>query len=276
MHRVLQPEFIEGSTGRLLITCFVPPGGTHRWLLFVPPFAEEMNKSRRMLSKLGRALAAEGVGFCLPDQFGSGDSAGDFSEATLSIWQQDLQIISRWLSERHGCRQLSIGGLRLGALQALTLSGALPHATDLILWQPVQKGQQQLTQFLRLRQAAAMMRSGPGEGIKDLRQRLTSGETLEIAGYRLSSQMADELDAANMSPEALTAKYRIIWLEVSSREQPQLAPVSATTIESWREQGLAIEAEAVSGDGFWQTQEICEAPALIDATLRLVTETTQS
>lgn len=270
MQHVLQPEFIEGSTGRLLITCFVPPGGTDHWLLFVPPFAEEMNKSRRMISHFGRALAANGIGCCLPDPYGTGDSSGDFGAASLATWQQDLKHIAQWLEDRHGCRRLDLGGLRLGALQALQVSGNIPQLRRLILWQPIQKGQQQLTQFLRLRQAAAMLKAGPTEGLKELRQRLQDGEALEVAGYMLSPTLAGELDSADLLPEHVPENCQIFWLELSNREPPQLTPVSASAIEDWRSRGICVTAESFQGDSFWQTQEITEAPALIDASLRLL------
>ena len=60
MAPVLQPAYVTGSAGRLFVTCFAPPDGTDTWLLFVPPFAEEMNKSRRMMARLGHELFNNG------------------------------------------------------------------------------------------------------------------------------------------------------------------------------------------------------------------------
>jgi hypothetical protein len=47
----------------------------------VPPFAEEMNKSRRMIAEVGRRLEGSGVGMLLVDLFGTGDSEGEFAQA---------------------------------------------------------------------------------------------------------------------------------------------------------------------------------------------------
>ena len=54
-----------------------PRGG----VLYCPPFAEEMNKSRRMAALQARAFAKAGYGVLLLDLYGCGDSSGDFSDA---------------------------------------------------------------------------------------------------------------------------------------------------------------------------------------------------
>ena len=61
---------------------FHPPAGTCRGAaLYVPPFGEEMNKSRRMAALQARALAAAGFGVLQLDLYGCGDSSGEFAEA---------------------------------------------------------------------------------------------------------------------------------------------------------------------------------------------------
>jgi exosortase A-associated hydrolase 2 len=267
MAAVLQPDFLAGSAGRLLITCFVPAGGTDRWLLFLPPFAEEMNKSRRMMARLGHALAAQGIGLCLPDLFGTGDSGGDFAEADIAIWRRDLPLITKHLNERHGCRRLALGGLRCGALLAMQARPDLEPVVACLLWQPMHKGQQQLTQFLRLRQAAAIMGSGPKETLQELQARLADGETLEVAGYRLSPGLAAGLATAEIAGHCPPPTCPTAWLELSARPEPVLSPVSAKLLADWQGQGADVRPQAVAGDSFWATQELVDAPHLIDASV---------
>jgi pimeloyl-ACP methyl ester carboxylesterase len=86
--------------------------------LFVPPFAEEMNRTRRLLSLLSQELAAHGnlcVQFDLP---GTGDSPFAFESACLKDWQETVrQMIAAYQREA-----LTVVGVRFGAalVQACT------------------------------------------------------------------------------------------------------------------------------------------------------------
>jgi len=272
MSHVLQPAFVAGSAGRLFVSCFAPAHGTDTWLLFVPPFAEEMNKSRRMLARLGYALAAEGIGLCLPDLYGSGDSEGDFGDARMAIWQRDLLDVSQWLQTEHSCSRLLLGGLRYGALLAMSSRAALPDVAACLLWQPISKGQQQLTQFLRLRQAAAIMGGGAKETLKDLQQQLDQGQPLEVAGYLLPAELAAAMAAQNLAELAPPAGLPVRWLELSRDPERPVLPASRQVIDAWQGQGSQVVMAGVPGDPFWSTQELVDAPELVTASVRCLRE----
>lgn len=264
MAALLQPAFIAGAAGRLFVSCFAPPAGTRRWLLFVPPFAEEANKSRRMMARLGHALAARGMGLCLPDLYGTGDSTGDFGDARLATWLDDLAKVGDWLRAQHGCQTLYLGGLRLGVPLALAARERLGPVAGLLCWQPVAKGQQQLTQFLRLRQAAAVM-GGGSESLKEMQSRLDAGEALEVAGYRLHPELAGALttlDLATMAPDVPSH-----WLELSRDPDKPVTPVSRQVLDAWQGAGATVTVQGVAGDPFWAVQELVDAPALVDASV---------
>ena len=72
------PFFLEVS-GRRLFAVHHPPVDGRRVLghvLCVPPFNEEMNRCRSMITLQARALALLGIGTLLLDLHGTGDSAG--------------------------------------------------------------------------------------------------------------------------------------------------------------------------------------------------------
>ena len=72
-------EFVAGTKGPIFVLLrkpLVPPRGC---VLVVPPFAEEMNKCRRMVTELAIRLAEQGIATLQPDFYGTGDSAGDFT-----------------------------------------------------------------------------------------------------------------------------------------------------------------------------------------------------
>ena len=265
----LTATFVEGTDGALFQVLYEPAAVPLRGIvLFVQPLAEEMNKSRRMAALQARVLAARGFVVLMPDLYGCGDSGGDFANARWETWVADLRRARDQLFAQFG-GPLVLWGLRAGCLllDELGADGAgAPTAT--VLWQPVTNGELHLTQFLRLRMAAGMM-GGAKETTGQLRARLEGGEVLEVAGYGLAPELAARLAAARLNP---LAGGPVCWLEVAQAENPQLSPASARLVDAWRQDGVALHAAAVQGEPFWTTQEIREAPALLDATLRWLDE----
>ena len=66
-------------------------------LVYVHPFAEEMNKSRRMAAMQCRALAGAGYAVLQIDLHGCGDSSGDFEDSTWESWLVDVALAAEWL-----------------------------------------------------------------------------------------------------------------------------------------------------------------------------------
>lgn len=264
----LQAGFVEGTRGPVFQVLYEPMAKPARGaVLYVQPFAEEMNKSRRMAALQARALAAQGYAVLLPDLYGCGDSGGDFAEARWDTWVADLQHARDQLSAQYG-GPLVLWGLRAGSLLLSELSSdasGQPAAT--VLWQPVVNGELHLTQFLRLRMAAGMMGDGK-ENTSQLRARLDAGEVLEVAGYGLAPELAARLAAARLQPPDGPA----CWLEVTQSETVQLPPASARVVDGWRQDGVPLHAAVVRGEPFWTTQEIREAPELLAETLRWLDE----
>ncbi|MES2018652.1 MAG: hydrolase 2, exosortase A system-associated [Pseudomonadota bacterium] len=234
-----------------------PQGSCRGAFVYLHPFAEEMNKSRRMAALQARALAAIGYGVLQVDLHGCGDSDGDFAEARWEQWQADVGAASAWLHDRLG-QPVGLWGLRLGALLALDYARSHPVA-QLLLWQPVLAGAAFLTQFLRLRVAGDMLADeAPASGTKQLRAQLSAGQRLEIAGYMLAPELAaaiDALDAANLAPAC-----PVHWFEIIAAPDRPLPPALGRI--AWNTQPV----HKVACAPFWSTQEIAECPQLIEAT----------
>ncbi len=114
--------FLAGSRGALFAVYHPPAAGmtSRSGVLCAPPFAEELNKSRRMIAQQARRLAAAGFGVLIPDLYGTGDSAGDFGDARWEIWREDLARCAVWLRQR-GHESLILWGVRLGGLRRRSL-----------------------------------------------------------------------------------------------------------------------------------------------------------
>ncbi|OOG51217.1 hydrolase 2, exosortase A system-associated [Polaromonas sp. C04] len=252
-----------------------PGSGAARGLvLYIHPFAEEMNKARRMAALQARALAQAGYAVLQIDLLGCGDSSGDFGDASWQDWVNDVLKGCRWLRRYgnapgadSGQMPLWLWGLRAGCLLAVEAARQLGEPCNFLFWQPPATGKPLLRQFLRLKAAGDMLGS-QGKGIMaDMRQQLSSGASVEVAGYRLSPGLAAGLEQATLRPPAhLAPAQRVEWLELSTREDASLSPVSAQTLGDWQQAGYIARSHIVRGPAFWQTTEIEDAPALIPAT----------
>lgn len=260
-----EPFFLPVATGRRFCLHHPPQGELRGTLLYAHPFAEEMNKSRRMAALGARAFAARGWAVLQIDLHGCGDSSGDFGDASLAAWRDDLLVGAQWLRARYG-RVDALWGLRFGALLASSVMEVL-GPVHLLLWQPVYSGAQHMAQFLRLRTAAEMLDpNAPKEGAKALREALRRGESLDIAGYSLPQQLAEPIETLKLQVQPSSCSN--LWcFEIANDDSDALSPATAQFIEQARAAGVAAEAQRVRGPAFWQSVEIEEAPALIDASI---------
>lgn len=244
-------------------------------MVYLHPWAEEMNKSRRMAALQSRALSAAGHAVLQIDLHGCGDSSGDLADASWAGWLDDASRAIEWLRDRYPEAPLWLWGLRAGCLLAAQAASRLGDSgCHFLFWQPPTAGKPLLQQFLRLK-AAAEMQHGDGKGaMAQIRQDLNAGRTVDIAGYGLSPALANGLENATLDvPDAPASRSgRIIWLEVAARDGATLLPTSVTRIEAWRAAGRNVQAAVVPGPAFWQTQEIEDAPSLLTATLAAVRE----
>lgn len=258
-------SFYLDAGGRSLHCVFYKAVGTAKKgaVLYVPPFAEELNKSRRMVALQARVLAEVGWSVLLLDLTGCGDSSGDFSEAGWNAWLDDIAQARTWL--RDNCPgPLWLWGLRLGAtLAGASLQRDPASDANLLLWQPVISARQHLQQFLRIRGAGERVANGgEGAGTDTLLDQLRAGRNVEVAGYDLPPGLALPMTEASLHIDG--AAKRVFWIEISTRPESGLSPASRRFIEA--NPLPEGEARVVGGPAFWQTQEIEELPQLLAAT----------
>lgn len=272
---VPEPFFLQVEGGERFCLFHPPASECRGALLYVHPFAEELNRSRRMAALQARALAASGYGVLQVDLHGCGDSSGDFLDARWDGWKRDLEAAAIWLDARLG-RPLTLLGLRLGGALALdfarTATVASRPPVAIVLWQPVLAGQGFITQFLRTRIAADMLAGGDTRaGTSALRAALARGETLEVAGYELHPELVRAIDT--LDPSALAPRtVPVHWFEVAASADRPLTPASANIARAWRALGVQVHLHQVVGQQFWSTPETSECPALVAATCEALKE----
>ena len=262
-----EPFFLKNGAGQRFCLYHRPAGASRGAVLYVHPFAEELNRSRRMAALQARRLAAYGYGVLQIDLYGCGDSSGDFGDARWDVWKHDLATAAAWLRERLE-QPVTLWGLRLGALLALDYAREARHPLGpMLLWQPVGDGSSYLTQFLRLRTMGAKLgdESTTHPGTQELRAALQSGQTLEIAGYDLTSELALAIDSLT-APEVMVPAAPVHWFEVVGTLGQGPGAATNRVAAAWRNHGADLQVHAVPGPPFWTTSEISTSPALLDAT----------
>lgn len=265
----IHPFFLDAERGQRF--CIFSPAHAKKSLgavLCIHPFAEELNKSRRMAALQAKAMAAAGYDVLQIDLFGCGDSAGDFGEASWQAWRADVLLAYDCLRNRSDA-PLILWGLRAGCLLAASAAVDLPETPNFIFWQPVISGKQYWRQFMRLASAADMLAGQGGRSADKRDNPFAARKMLEIAGYAISPMLADSLQEAELSAPAGQIG-RVAWLVISNRGDVTILPAVQAAIAQWQASGFDVSARAIRGPAFWQTAEIKELPDLLTETLSIL------
>jgi exosortase A-associated hydrolase 2 len=246
-------------------------------IVFVPPFGEEMNKARRMIARQAQAFAEIGYRVLVPDLLGTGDSEGEFVEATWSAWKQDIHAVLTAFEVQSDCR-CWLWGLRLGvalALDAITATDIRPFGV--LAWAPVIRGNVFFNQLLRMRvMASKLSDSVVKETASDLRALLERDGQIEIGGYAISARLAREIESVDLVRNATGAGLPLYWYEMTARPDSPEPPAIKSCIEELNRSDLCPLADRIVGPEFWSTVEISTSDSLIEASLDAVRSSAES
>lgn len=259
----MQAEFIPGSKGDLF-ALYLPPDPSvpdRGDLIFVPPFAEEMNRARSTVAAHARMLQRLGTGVLLLDLYGTGDSEGAFADARWETWRGDVLAARQWLGQR-GRERIGLWGLRLGGLLAAdVLFEAAASFSRAVLWEPVVSGKAYMDRFLRIGIAEGMEAGGRSLTLNEMRLKLSRTEPIEVAGYVVSRSLAHGIDRSNLVDLAPALALPVTWIDFSppSGERREACARCAAA-------GVALELREFRAAPFWALQETAPDAALAAAT----------
>lgn len=195
-------------------------------VLFVPPLFEEMNRTRRLLADLGRALASRGIGSALADLPGTGDAAGT---AGIAAWQNAVARLIETLAERP-LRVLAVRG------GALLTDGA--GSEGLYRVSPVSSGASVLREMMRAQAIADQEREGVRVSPSAYEARFARGETVALTGYDISPALAADLGALALPEAAAPLRSSAVegppvWRQAEPAPAPAFAAALADDIAAW-------------------------------------------
>src|SRR5450830_1904148 len=231
-------------------------------MLYIHPFAEELNLCRRMAAQQARAFAAMGFAVLQIDLFGCGDSCGEFADGRWEHWRRDLAVAARWLAQREP-GPLYLWGVRLGALLAMEMA-AERKVEGLVLWQPLISGRTCINQFLRQEVvmrpedlAAGDLGRAARAGIRHLRAELAARGRIDVAGYELDLGLARSIEAVEATQLELQP-CTVHWF--SSSAMPRRLSTR------WDGANIVLHYHHVEPLPFWSDPARPEGPALLAAT----------
>ncbi len=264
------PRFMGEDNAQYFTLQFACTDRPKAHIVFIPPFGEEMNRCRSLVSQQARNFAESGYACTLLDFYGCGDSQGELQNASLEIWQGNIRDTIETL-QREVCVPVILWGLRLGAFIALDFASksAVPIEA-IILWQPVISGERYVTQILRQRVAALAGKNLPPETTAEIRQRLAQGARIEISGYTVGGQLMHDVEHLSLARLRALCSSSIYWLEHVSEEGAAVTTATAKALEQLRNLENEVEVHPFTGPQVWQLHKRDALPQLISMTNRLL------
>ena len=232
-------------------------------VVFCHPFAEERKCAHRIMVECARAVCAEGIDVLRFDLRGCGDSEGEFGQATLTGWLNDLDAAVNWLTATAQPKAIGLLGLRLGASLAAEYAEQHPEVRWLGLWEPVTDGAQYWRLSLRRQQIRQAITDTVGQA-SSLPGRLETCPTNDLDGYGVSDVMRQEIEQLSLLKQPRSFAGRVWIAQISASPRPSHNHLALQ--QAYRAAGAQCELEAVVGEPFWSLLGLARAPELITKT----------
>jgi len=267
--------YLPADSGHLFCLHYIPEQRSIANTLFFPPFAEELNRSRHLMSLMAAQLAENGHEVLIVDLFGTGDSEGDFGDAAWSIWKQDMLQALNYLQQQNTL-PVNFLTIRSGTLLALDLMGEpsstsqVPIIEKLIAWQPVFNTDKFIQQFLRLQLAGNLFKQSQYKTTEAIKQHLIQTGSIEIAGYTLTAKlMNDILSLSNLKNINKKIQYchHFSFFQISTTSATHFSKEIQLFLTRYPQIKDKINIQSISASPFWQVYDIKDIIELRNLTL---------
>ena len=264
---MLSGHFISSPQGQLFITQFAEVSSDTA-VLCLPSITEEMNLARAVVAKQAQNFAKTGLPCFVLDYYGTGDSEGEFDQANAKIWLDNILAVGDFILQQ-GVNKIILWGIRFGALLILNHQEELHKKLPIfhqILWKPVTNGKLFAGQFLRIKQANAMMNKTSNETEEKInwRDHILSGNDEEVSGYLLTKDMLQSIESLKIC-QNFQPLSPLVWFELAAKEP---TPLTKRLSASWDDSLAKIHC--FECPPFWQVPEVFSLPKLEQLTINSV------
>lgn len=230
----LVPAFVSYEFADHEELCLCVAAQSRRRIMLVPPLFDEMNRMRKMLIDVMRALHAVDISSFLPDVPGTNESLIALEQVTLSDWQKAMQACAQQHQISH------IASFRGGALAIAEMPSA-----DHWIFSPV-KGATILRTMMRTK-VAADREAGLNTSLAELSARAKVGP-LELAGNIIGSDLFTQLDAAQIPT---MKNERIVRLDSDNKPSDAQIPGSALWLRAEPDDDQAMSSAIAQDLAGW-------------------------
>lgn len=203
-------------------------------VIICPPLGKEHIDTYSGLKLLAQQLSSAGFAVLRFDYLGTGDSAREQgSDSALDDYLSSIDEAVAYL-RRSGVGDISLLGLRMGALLAASAAPGLDGLRSMILWDPVLEGRRYL------RQQRVLYKTTVGADVVDV-------ETESILGLAFSPAAADQLKSMTM-PTAISDSVQVLVLARPENIDERMSALAAPA--NWQVRSVDGQAEFVEPPSF--------------------------
>jgi len=188
-------------------------------IVICQPIAEEKTRVKRVMVNAARYLCSKGYPVILFDYLGDGDSGGRFEDATLKSRVSDALCAVSVLKSEANCGVCGFLGLRLGATIASLAALQYKQSAFLILWEPVIRGSDFISDWLKTHLSSQLVQYKKIVYNRNrLEEMLSTGQSLEVEGYIMSSIFYKQLKELNLLNIGFDISSPALIVEIASNK----------------------------------------------------------
>lgn len=269
-------QYIQASQkSQIFLAHYLPAGHKARpdkakAIILVPPFAEEMNRSKRMYVLCARLLANAGLHVICFDYSGTGDSSGEWGEFSYQDWVNDLKTVYDYALKTTS--DVDFIALRFGALLLTdAILGKFVSANKCIFWDPLESGEVLTRQLVRIKIAAAMADNSKKITSQEVMQSMYDIGHLESGGYHITQSMFDEISTKKLADNIskLLTVASVHWMASGKFKAGENKWLANSFKSDDLDSDLAkrsLSMHPVNDVKFWMQQEVTISPKLLQLT----------
>tara|TARA_R110002049_G_scaffold147342_1_gene310155 strand:+ start:124754 stop:125497 length:744 start_codon:yes stop_codon:yes gene_type:complete len=241
--------------------------GVSQAVILVPPFAEEMNRSKKMYVLCARLLANAGIHSLCFDFAGTGDSYGEWGDFDYSDWKQNL--IDVYQFAKKFASNISLITMRDGGLISLNLVKQNDINIDkCVLWDPIDSGEVLIRQLIRMKIANAMAGDLKKITTREVLDEIDKSGFLEVGGYHVSSDLIAAIKAEKIAEgiESVLGSTELHWMTTGKSNGNNALPICLSRLNLADNALEQLKVHSVNDVRFWMQQEVTISPFLLRQT----------
>lgn len=202
--------------------------------------AHEYERCHRAMRQLAIQLARGGRHTMRFDYSGTGDSAGDYTQSSMTQWRQDITDAVDECQRQSGKTKTCIIGIRLGATLAAQVAAKMNNVENLILYAPVTNANKLLAEWQK--------EQAKHDSLVN-RNKQTDSQ-LEVLGFPLTKSFCSELEnLTELTAPGTSLRNVLILTDNESDTEDSDIKQMAKTLGS---QGATVTVIPADADAIWR------------------------